>query len=198
MVTTDIEDEAKSAAGNWKEWGNFYWPSPPSWSDVAFHWEYATEAGGLVEKSNAAVIEDCLRPFVFTDRPDDEQTVLIGQGTHWCGGMTIYKSVIRVYDDEGRVTPAFRCAYDLAVALREEDILNPDHLCDMGCDACERAIREEYDGDTSSFPEGWDCDVRRWLSESLEWSGEIEDVDGHGAWPSRESIDAALAGLGLI
>ena len=72
LGTLDIEEAAKKAAGNWKDFNCFVWfrdrevHDADRWAILYTH----HRDSGLLDLSNAAVIEKSLRPFGDGDDPD--------------------------------------------------------------------------------------------------------------------------------
>ena len=89
-----VEEAAKEAAGNWRNFECFVWhrqseiADPDNWAIMYTH----HRDSGLLDQSNASVIEKTLEPFTIGDDPD----VVFERHFHWAVGH-IDGFSIRVY-----------------------------------------------------------------------------------------------------
>lgn len=188
----ELDDAAREAAGNWRDFTCFVWfrdrelEDADDWAIIYTH----HRDSGLLDLSNAEAIEQALEPFTEGDDPD----VVFESHSHWAVGH-IDGFSIRVFRD-GQITDAFRRWHELAEAmaaypvLDEQDYSNREYEATLGniADAAWR-VKDEYD-----LPEGWEGDVYGWLSEN-EY-GEVENRDDQGGYPSEEALRRAFEALG--
>ena len=115
----DYESEAKQAAGNWQKFESFGWHDRP---DDCEQWTIVytcNRDSGLVEQSNAAVIEKVMAPYVRRGWVTEEHHGHWGVG--WVDGYAI-----RVYRPDGRVSRAFKVWANLQAAIESYPLLDED------------------------------------------------------------------------
>lgn len=187
-----LEEAAKAAVGNWKQFECFVWhrerdlDDADNWTIVYTH----HRDSGLLDLSNAAAIGRAMEPFIEGDDPD----AVVESHFHWAVGWIDGYS-IRVAK-RGRITEAFRVYHDLATrlsdypVLNEEDYSHREYEATIGnlSDAAWK-LKQEYD-----LPDDWQGDVYDWLSEHD--CSAIENKDDQGGWPSEPQLTAAFAALG--
>lgn len=84
LGTLDLEDAAKKAAGNWQHFDSFFWfrdselEDADQWAIIYTH----HRDSGLLDQSNASVIEKALEPFTEDEDPD----VVMENHSHWAVG----------------------------------------------------------------------------------------------------------------
>ena len=188
----DLEEAAELAAGNWRDFNCFVWyrddvPDAENWAILYTH----NRDSGLLDQSNASVIEKALQPF--TEADDDDPDVVMESHNHWAVGHVDGFS-IRVFRD-GQITAAFRKYHELAERLAEYPILDEEDYSNRECEATIENIadaawrvKDEYE-----LPEDWQCEVYGWLSDND--SGAVENSDDLGGYPSEESLRAAFEAL---
>lgn len=188
-----IEEAAKQAAGNWKEFSCFVWWREPqiedseNWAIIYTH----NRDSGLLDQSNVAVIEKALRLFAEGDDPD----VVFESHSHWAVGHVDGFS-LRVCRD-GRITEAFRIYHELAEQIEAYPILDESDYSNREYQATvqnieDAAWRLKHDYD---LPEGWSEEAYRWLSDNEE--SEIENSDDQGGYPSEDALQRAFEALGF-
>ena len=193
LGTLDIEKAAKKAAGNWQDFNSFVWfrnrelHDADQWSVIYTH----HRDSGLLDQSNAHVIEKALEPFTEGDDPD----VVFESHSHWAVGHIDGLS-LRVFDQHGEITPAFRAYHELATALDDYPILDESDYSNREFEATLDNIKDAAWRLKNNFvlPEGWESEVYSWLSEHR--SGEIENRDDLGGYPSEAGLRAAFEALG--
>jgi hypothetical protein len=193
LGTLDIEDAAQKAAGNWRHFRCFVWWRERDLQD-ADQWSIiytSNRDSGLLDQSNAAVIEKALQPFAEDDDPD----VVFESHNHWAVGFIAGFSV-RVFKD-GKVTEAFRTYHELAQRMDDYPILDESDYSERELEATIENIEDaawrlknEFD-----LPEGWESEVYSWLSDND--SSEVENRDDQGGYPSDEALRAAFEALGF-
>src|SRR4051794_18024397 len=106
----ELKDAAREAAGNWADFHCFAWfrrneiKDPENWAIIYTH----NRDSGLLDQSNASVIEAALMPFSEVNDPD----VVQERHSHWlCGHVSGFS--IRIFK-KGRITKAFRTYHALA------------------------------------------------------------------------------------
>ena len=188
----DLQNAAKAAAGNWRDFESFAWDGawelddPENWTVVYTH----HRDSGLLDQSNAVVIERALEPFSEGDDPD----VTDEHHRHWAVGW-IDGFAIRVFRN-GHITQAFRAYHQLATqsadypVLDEEDYSRREYEATMDnlTDAASW-LAHEYE-----LPEHWQDAVYTWLSENDPSA--IENRNDHGGYPGEGQLMAAFESLG--
>lgn len=188
-----LEDAARQAAGNWRRFDSFCWYRASDLKDAdRFTIVYSHHRdSGLLDQSNAAVIEEALRPFMDGDDPD----VVAESHSHFAVGW-INGFCIRVYR-RGRITKAFRTYHALAERLADCGVLDSDDYS-----------RREYEATVANvgeaawklkrdyvLPDNWQSQVYDWFSDTD--CSAIESSDDRGGWPSEAQLQAAFQSLGF-
>ena len=189
----ELDEAARTAAGNWQHVDSFVWyrdeelTDPENWSIIYTH----HRDSGLLDQSNASVIDAALQPFTEGDNPD----VIAEHHTHWAVG-SIDGYAIRVFRN-GQITDAFRAYHHLAEQMAEYPILDEDDYSRREYEATLENIadsawrlKDEYD-----LADGWEYEIYDWLSDHDD--GELENVDDQGGYPSEESLRMAVDALGF-
>jgi hypothetical protein len=195
-ATDKYTEQAEEQAGNWMRFTSFGWgrrfelERPQDWAIVYTH----NRDSGLAEQSNAKAIDSVLEKF-----GDD---VVSERHNHWAvGWMDGYS--IRVYDEQGRVTEAFKAWCDLQERLADYPLLDEYDLSERECQVCYDNVVEvvnrvwrhtDRDESLGSVPEGLHIDVYNWFWDHEQ--DQVENRDGHGGCPSEEAVDRALKALG--
>jgi hypothetical protein len=190
--TDELIDAARKAAGNWRKFESFGW-SRAGELDEAANWTivYTHHRGsGLLEESNAAAIENTLRPYLEADNPD----VIEEHHRHWaCGWIDGY--AIRVFRNE-KVTEAFRTYIKLLERLDEYPVLDDEDYSRReyeatleNFDSAVAGIQHEYE-----LPEGWKEEVFSWFWQHDQRA--VENRDDSGGYPTEEQLDSAFTALG--
>ena len=188
----DLQSAAKAAAGNWRDFESFAWDGawelddPENWTIVYTH----HRDSGLLDQSNAVVIERCLEPFSAGDDPD----VTDEHHRHWAVGW-IDGFAIRVVRD-GQVTSAFRAYHELATQLADYPVLDEEDYSRREYEATMDNLTDAASGLAHEYdlPEHWPDAVYTWLSEND--LAALENRDDHGGYPSEEQLTAAFESLG--
>jgi hypothetical protein len=189
-----VEEAAKQAAGNWRSFECFVWhrrsevAEPNDWAIFYSH----HRDSGLLDQSNASVIETSLRPFSEAEDPD----VVFECHFHWAVGHIDGFSV-RVYRN-GEITDAYQEYRKLQEriadypVLDEEDYSRREYEATLGNikDTAWR-LKNEFD-----LAEGWEGDAYDWLSENNFHA--IENRDDQGGCPTEDELREALESLGLL
>ena len=188
----DLKDAAKAAAGNWQDFQCFVWfrdselKRPEDWSIIYTH----NRDSGLLDQSNASVIEEAMKPFAEGQHPD----VLFESHHHWAVGHVDGFS-IRVFK-RGRITKAFKTYHELAQQMAEYPILDDEDYSTREYEATlenivEAAWRLKQDFD---LPQDWQYEVYGWLADHRDRA--IENRDDQGGWPAGEDLEEAFSALG--
>jgi len=188
-----LDNAAKDAAGNWQRFHCFVWfrqrdlDDADDWAIVYTH----NRDSGLLDQSNAAVIEKELEPFTDGDDPD----VAFESHHHWAVGHVDGMS-IRVFKD-GQITEAFKKYHKLSELLDDYPVLDEQDYSDREYEATLENIPDAAWCLKNEFelPEGWADQVYSWLADNDP--GEIENRDDQGGYPSEESLRAAFDALGF-
>lgn len=189
----DLLDAAQQAAGNWKTFNCFVWFPPDKLEDVdqwAIIYTHHRDSG-LLDESNASVIEKAMQPFTEGGDPN----VLFERHVHWAVGHVDGFSV-RVFKN-GKITKAFESYHTLARQLDDYPILDESDYSDREYEATLENIEDaawklKHDFD---LPEDWESQVYGWLSDNR--CGEIENVDDLGGYPSEAALREAFDALGF-
>ena len=187
-----IEEEAQEAAGNWKDFNCFVWyrddiPDADNWAIIYTH----HRDSGLLDQSNASVIEKALEPFTDGDDPD----VVMESHNHWAVGH-IDGFSIRVFRD-GEITVAFQKYHELAEAMAEYPILDESDYSERELEATFEnillaawSVKDEYE----DLPDDWAEQVYDWLSNHR--CSALESTDDQGGWPDEDDLRDAFNALG--
>lgn len=194
LGTMTLEDAAKEAAGNWKRFDSFVWWREREMDD-ADRWAIvytSNRDSGLIDQSNNAAIAKALEALTEGDDAD----VVAESHSHWLVGFVQGYS-IRVYDDNGNITEAFKTYFELQEQLEAYPILDESDYSDReyeatleNIDLAAWKVKREF-----IMPEGWESEVYSWLSDNDP--SEVENRDDQGGWPSEESLRAAFTALGF-
>ena len=192
LAELSVEDAAKTAAGNWKNFKCFVWFRDKEVKD-ADNWAiiYTRHRDSrLLDESNASVIRKEMLPFAEGDDPD----VVFESHSHWAVGHVDGFS-LRVFK-RGKITEAFRKYHELMeqvddyAYLDETDYSNREYDATMSnIDDAAWRLKKEF-----ALPDDWVGEVYSWLSDNE--SSEIENVDDQGGFPSEEALTRAFEALG--
>jgi hypothetical protein len=194
LGTLELQEAAAKAAGNWKRFDSFVWfrdrelDDADQWSVIYTH----NRDSRLLDQSNAHVITKAMESFTEGDAPD----VVFESHSHWAVGHLDGFS-LRVFDATGNITAAFCAYHELAERLDDYPILDESDYSNREFEATldnikDAAWRLKNDFD---LPEGWESEVYSWLSDHR--SGEIENKDDQGGYPSEEALRAAFEAQGF-
>ena len=189
----NLDDAAQHAAGNWKRFNCFVWfrdrelKDAEQWAVIYTH----NRDSGLLDQSNAAVIEKAMKSFTEGDEPD----VVFESHSHWAVGHVDGFSV-RVFK-HGDITEAFKKYHELAQQLADYPILDESDYSEREFEATldnikDAAWRLKHEFD---LPEDWESKVYGWLSDNC--CGEIENRDDQGGYPSESALLEAFDALGF-
>lgn len=187
-----LEEAAKAAAGNWKQFDSFAWhrgydlSDADNWCIIYTH----NRDSGLLDQSNASVIEAALDTFTQGKNPD----VAPEHDHHWaCGWVDGFS--IRVFR-RGRITKAFRAYHVLAQRLADYSVLDESDYSTREYEATVAnlanaawKLKNEYE-----LPKDWETEVYRWFSNSD--CAAVENRDDRGGWPSETQLRTAFTALG--
>jgi hypothetical protein len=189
----DLEEAAHKAAGNWQDFDSFVWWRARELDDAENHAVIYTHHrdSGILDQSNAAVIAKALEPYTDGDDPD----VTPETHNHWAVGW-ISGFAIRVFQQDGEITDAFRCYHELSERMENYPILDESDYSDRECEATIANIgqaawrlRKEY-----KLPDDWQSEVFSWFSDHNQSA--VENVDDQGGWPEEDDLKAAFSALG--
>lgn len=175
----DIDEAAKIAAGNWKNFESFGWSERP---DDAENWcifYTSNRDSELLEKSNEKAINKELEKF------DDD--VFLMRSSHWAYGY-VDQTIIRVYKN-GEITDAFERLHELCMALSSYPVLDESDYSEMCYEEQLRSIENEAPRFDKDPPDDWIGNVWRWLSDNKP-----EAFDEN--WASRGEVEEACIELG--
>jgi hypothetical protein len=192
LATLTLEEAAQKAAGNWQRFNSFAWfrdrevEYADKWAIIYTH----NRDSGLLDQSNAKVIAKAMTPFTKGDDPD----VVFESHSHWAVGHVDGFSV-RVFDGDGEITEAFRKYHELSEAICDCPILDESDYSERELEATLENIEHAAWRLKNEFtlPEGWEWSVYDWLSEHR--SGEVENRDDQGGYPSEEAMREAFGAL---
>jgi hypothetical protein len=187
---SDVEGTARDMAGNHRRFDSFAWWERPA-DDENWTVVYVSNRDStLIDQSNAAEIEKALEPFI------EDETVIPQSHSHWAVGY-VDGYVIRVFNGDGTITPAFRTWCELQESLSDYPLLNEE-------DYSEREYEATIENITSAgrrfvkddAPDEWADEVFSWLWDNHQ--REIENRDDQGGYPSDEYLKRALLALGWL
>jgi hypothetical protein len=172
----DLDEAATTAAGNWQAFNSFVWfrdrelNDADQWAIIYTH----NRDSGLLDQSNAAVIEKAMKPFSDGDNPN----VVFESHSHWAVGHVDGFS-IRVFRN-GTITKAFEAYHELAQQLDDYPILDETDYSERELEATLENIKDAAWWLKNQFdpPEDWESQVYGWLSDNR--CGEIENTDDQG------------------
>lgn len=135
----NLEAAAKQAAGNWKKFESFAWTgqpeNPDDWTLQYVH----NRDSETLEKSNAAAIENEMKPFLkgkgALDKNDPD--LVEEHHGHWAVGW-IEGYSIRVFNRKGKITPAFEAFHALMERKADYPVLDES-------DFMEREMEEKWE-----------------------------------------------------
>lgn len=186
MVATDINDIARQAAGNWMKFDSFCWHDRP---DDAEQWclvYTSNRDSGLLDQSNAAAIEKMMEPHLG-------ENVISQCHNHWAVGH-VDGYAIRVFDDKGDVTDAFKAWQDIVEKLENYPVLDDDDHSSRESEATLENIKEAGRRFViDNAPEDWAYQVLTWFDENDQRAVECRD-DG-GGYPTDAQMKEALMAL---
>jgi hypothetical protein len=190
-IDLTLEEAARRAAGNWKEFESFSWHGHPDVDDLDNWCIFYTHNrdSGLLDQSNAAQIDEALKPFTDGDDPD----CVSEHNSHWAW---VDGYAIRVFDKQRQITPAFRAYFNLQSrmsdypALDEEDYSRREYEATLeNIGECLTSHLRDYE-----LPDGWEEACWDWLWNNNQRA--IENRDDQGGWPSEEELEEAFLALG--
>lgn len=192
LGTLELDEAAKKAAGNWQRFNSFVWwrdrelADADQWAIIYTH----HRDSGLLDQSNAAFITKALKPLSEGDDAD----VFFESHSHWAVGH-IDGFSIRVFDRHGEITEAFAKYHELAEAMDQYPILDESDYSDREYEATVENIADAAWRLKNEFnlPDGWVWQVYDWLSDHR--SGEVENRDDQGGYPSEPALREAFAAL---
>lgn len=184
-----VEERAKAVAGNHRLVSNLSWPAEPvdglQWALIGTLHRDSTN----IDKSNAAVIErEICGQF--------EADAHIERFADWLVGWS-ENLVIRVYDANGAITPAFMAFDKLAARMENYPLLDEELYSEMEEETIARviemAIEQLNDVEIKKdLPEGWVAEVRRGLDDY------DSDIRGDDWWPRSEALLEVLKALDYL
>jgi hypothetical protein len=188
----ELKDAADEAAGNWQRFSCFVWfrdrelADAGKWAVIYTH----NRDSGLLDQSNAALIDKELTPFTDGDDPD----VVFESHSHWAVGHVDGFS-IRVFR-RGQITKAFRKYHELAARIAVYPILDEMDYSNREYEATVENIAGAAWRLKNDFelPEGWASEVYSWLSDN--YCNEIENSSDQGGYPSEQALKRAFESLG--
>jgi hypothetical protein len=185
-------------AGNHRDFECFaWWNRPAEWNRPADDESWAVvythhRDSGLLDRSNAAAIEVALRPFMEMDEPD-----VVGEShSHWAVGW-VEGYAIRVFDQTGNVTAAFRRYCELRAKLANYPILDETDYSRREYDATVENIRQvglHFVSDGA--PAEWPAEAFSWFWECNQRA--IENRDDQGGYPTDDEMKECLFDLGWL
>ena len=188
--TSELDIAAKDLAGNWKKFECFSWSR---WYELedSENWTIVytkNRDSGLIDQSNASVIEQALEPFVDGDDPD----VLEEYHKHFACGW-ILGFAIRVYKHRN-ITEAFRIYHQLMERLSDYPILDEAGYSEREFEATLENIKQAGQMMEFYLPDEFEGEVLHWLSDNNPSA--IENRDDQGGHPSDDELIEAFEALG--
>lgn len=197
MTTTiDLEDKAKQLAGNWKDFECFAWFDKPRNPDQWCVVYTSNRDSGLVDESNAHVIDEALRPFFG-------KTVHPERHSHWAVGY-VDGYAIKVYLDNGTISKAFRTYCELMDRLEDYPLLDEEHHSmleleeqqrqweDWGERDFIRALEKRFNVELDIDPESRPLLYELWRDHDRGFDGDSIDVDYPAQQVDIEDIEQLI------
>jgi len=184
----NVGQRAAECAGNWGEFDSFAWHKKPDDAHDWYIWYTHNRDSGLLEQSNAEQIGKAFEPFI------DRGNVVAEHHRRWAVGWVASWS-IRVYNNDGAITPAFIKCAELLDSLEQYLVLDEDHFAELEYEAALDNIQQggqDAGIDDNLLPREWEYRVFEWLWDNEQ--GELEAGE-HGAYPSTEAIERAVKAL---
>jgi hypothetical protein len=186
---TDVEGTAEELAGNHRRFDSFAWHAEPddgeNWAVIYTH----HRDSGILDQSNANAIENALSPF--------EEDAVSESHSHWAVGH-VDGYALRVYRGS-EITKAFRTYCEHMAALADYPVLDEEDYSRREYESALESIEQEGGRMVKDDAGDWASRVYSLLSDNeADWPHELENRDDQGAYPSRESIRAALFELDLL
>jgi hypothetical protein len=126
--TIDYESLAAELVGNWAKFSCFAWFERPDNADQFCIVYTSNRDSDILDRANAQAIDAELSQFV------EMGDVVSQRHSHWAVGH-VDGYAIRVYDDEGSITDAFRCWCDIAQRLDDYPILDESLYSELELEA---------------------------------------------------------------
>ena len=190
-VKDHVEDYAKKSANNWKKFESFMlwehpFPEGVEWALLYTHNRDST----ILDQSNSAVIKKAMDEFL------NKGDIVESESSHWAVGW-VAGYAIRVYDDEGNITPAFTKFAEMQLAKDDYPVLDESDYSEREWEATHDNIENEgrqYLKDNP--PEDWVYQLVQWWD--AHDSGALESSEDQGAWPSEEQFKKAMEATGML
>jgi hypothetical protein len=171
-----LESCAAEFANNHKSFDSFSWwgrdedivADPAQWG--IYHPSHRDSS--VLDKCNAAVIEESLQEFIDSDPP----TVIATSFNHWAVGY-VDALIVRVYNANGGITPAYRKLHELLERLQDYPVLDE-----------ERLSADEYE----DFQESWSSWGEREFRKGIESLLQSRADDEASSLECESDIDRSL------
>jgi hypothetical protein len=138
-------------------------------------------------QSNADAIRSEMERYV------EEGSAEFQRFNHFAFGW-VESAVIRVYDEKGRITEAFKHLCRINEGLLDYPVLDDEDYSRRRHKATLQNIRSEgYGLDYDFLPDDWPEKVFDWVRHNDRSS--IQDSDGDGYWIDRKTIEEALSSM---
>lgn len=185
----DMQKAAQEFAGNWQQWRYFIWDyRHDEHADQWGIWYTNNVSAGLIEESNQAQIEATFK--AHHSDTENEMWRIEGHKHDVCGWLDCIS--VRVYGDDGAISPEFMTLCDIRNRLEAYPILNEDDYSQREYDATLANIESELrlaGIETNVQP----ADIFSWLWEHHQSS--VESRDDRGGYPDGEAIQEAVDAL---
>jgi hypothetical protein len=143
----------------------------------------------IFERANAKALIEALEA-----REDLQELWEPHEFRHWAVGWVKHMS-FKVLDEAGEPTPMFHFMKEWAEKLDDYPLADEEAYCEMEYEAAIENIETIGGRWAKAENEEWAGEIYRWLADNEP--GQLDDHDGHGAWPSDTSVIRALKELGL-
>lgn len=191
---TDVEEAARLLAGNWQKFTCFAWSRGYRLVDADRWciWYTSSRDAGLLEQSNETVFNKRLAPFA-----EGENSDLVFERHSYLAVGHLEGFSIRVFRDDGSITPAFEEFCRIKERLEDYPILDEQEYTEREYEATLDNFRSEMRRLKDDLPDGWAGEVYSWFSDHGQ-DRYIENRDDRGGWAPREKLIEALQDLGLL
>lgn len=169
-----LESAAAEFASNWKEWPDFAWRNnaddvPDEEAHLWGIYHPAHRDSTAIDRCNAESIREALQDYIDSDPP----TVVDTTFNHWAVGY-VDAIIVRVYGDNGDITPAFSVFYDLMCRLQDYPVLDESKLSEMEYD---EFLESWASWGRSDFVRGLDRLVQGWIADTYDAQESESDVE---------------------